>query len=47
VLKKFEEFYLSQIPVALTLSDAKDYAKAAGIEIDVKEWIQNRYMVEA
>lgn len=34
------------IPKALTLSDAKDYAKMVDVDLDVKDWITNRYLVE-
>ncbi|MEL7307080.1 MAG: hypothetical protein AAGK05_03870 [Pseudomonadota bacterium] len=45
MLEQFEEFYRSMIPKALTLSDAKDYAKMVDVDLDVKDWITNRYLV--
>ena len=46
MLEQFEEFYRSMIPKAFTLQDAKDYAKMVDVDLDVKDWITNRYLKE-
>ena len=46
MLEQFEDFYRSMIPKAFALQDAKDYAKMVDVDLDVKDWITNRYLKE-
>lgn len=38
------EWYLKMIQQSTRLDDAKNYAKMAGVDLDIGEWIRNRYM---
>ncbi len=42
--EQFKQFYRRKMWEVDNLSEAKNYAKAAGTELDVKYWITEKYL---
>ncbi len=44
--KYFKDWYTQKMQEATRLEEARNYAKAAGVEFNTAEWIRENYLVE-